>query len=185
MTRSLAAHVWGFYVEPEWCSERLFEVEEFVNDVWDPACGLGRIAKAALQAKLRVVATDIIQRDSCKYFKGDALDFLQAPRSYSNNIVCNPPFHLAEEFARHALKLTCGKVAMIWSTRRLNAAHWLADTPLARIYLLTPRPSMPPGDVILRGEKAGGGTQDFAWLVWEHSHHGGPPVIHWLHRDGS
>jgi hypothetical protein len=70
----------------------------------------------------------------------------------------------------------------IWLTRRLNAARWLSHTPLARIYLLTPRPSMPPGHVILAGEKPGGGSQDFCWLVWSR-HHIGPPKLHWLHRD--
>src|SRR5215831_7367744 len=72
---------------------------------------------------------------------------------------------------------------MIWLTRRLNAARWLAETPLARVYLLTPRPSMPPGQVILAGEKPGGGTQDFCWLVFDHAYKG-PPALHWLHRDG-
>src|SRR5262245_56964279 len=46
--RPLAAHIWakaefGFYVEPEWCSKRLFQVEEFTKSVWDPCCGIGRI----------------------------------------------------------------------------------------------------------------------------------------------
>jgi hypothetical protein len=49
------------------------------------------------------------------------------------------------------LELVPGKIAMIWLARRLNAARWLQDTPLARVYLLTPRPSMPPGHVILAG----------------------------------
>jgi hypothetical protein len=31
-----------FYVEPEWCSMRLFEVERFEGRTIDPACGLGR-----------------------------------------------------------------------------------------------------------------------------------------------
>jgi len=39
----------------------------------------------------------------------------------------------------------------------LNAAHWLQGTPLRRISLLTPRPSMPPGHIIAAGSKPGGG----------------------------
>jgi hypothetical protein len=31
-------------------------------------------------------------------------------------------------------------VAIIFPTARLNAARWLQDTPLRRIWLLTPRP---------------------------------------------
>jgi hypothetical protein len=71
---------------------------------------------------------------------------------------------------------------MIWLVPRLNAARWLADTPLARVWLLTPRPSMPPGHVIANGEKPGGGSQDFAWLVWEQGYRG-KPELGWLRRD--
>jgi hypothetical protein len=42
---------------------------------------------------------------------------------------------------------------------------------------------MPPGEVIARGEKPGGGKTDFAWMVFDHSHIG-PPELRWLHRDG-
>jgi hypothetical protein len=49
--KPLDAHVWrkeadGFYVEPEWCSERLFAAEQFAGSVWDPACGTGRVPEA-------------------------------------------------------------------------------------------------------------------------------------------
>ena len=77
-----------------------------------------------------------------------------------------------------------GEVAMICLTRRLNAAHWLQALPLRRIWLLTPRPSMPPGSVILRGEKPGGGKMDFCWIVFEQGYEG-RPEIGWLHRDGA
>jgi hypothetical protein len=156
-----AKDVLGFYVEPNWVSERLFAREKFSGSVWDPACGIGLIPEAARRA-----------------------GFLQEDQPRADNVVSNPPFDFCAQFVCHALALTSGngKVAMIWLARRLNAARWLADTPLARIYLLTPRPSMPPGNVILRGEKPGGGTQDFCWLVWQHSHVGAP-TVHWLHRD--
>jgi hypothetical protein len=93
---------------------------------------------------------------------GDTLD----------NVVSNPPFDIFRPFAERALKLARFKVAMIWLVRTLPAARWLQDTPLARILLLTPRPSMPPGHVIARGEKPGGGKQDFCWLIWDHAHSG-------------
>jgi len=67
-------------------------------------------------------------------------------------------------------------------TARLNAARWLENTPLQRIWLLTPRPSMPPGQHILDGGKVGGGKSDYCWLVWEHGY-SGLPEIRWLHRE--
>jgi hypothetical protein len=80
------------------------------------------------------------------------------------------------------LKLALGKVAMIWQVPRLNAARWLAETPLARVWLLTPRPSMPPGQTITGGRKPGGGTQDYAWLVWEQGYRG-KPELGWMRRN--
>jgi hypothetical protein len=147
---------------------RLFGVEKFVGSIWDPCCGIGRVADAAHRVGHSTYATDIVDR-GYRRFEGCA-DFLQCDRGLATNIVCNPPFDRCDAFVRHALDLTRpdGKIAMIWLTRRLNAARWLAQTPLARILLLTPRPSMPPGQVILAGEKPGGGTQDFAWLVFDH-----------------
>jgi len=184
--RPLAAHVWdkepnGFYVEPEWCSQRLFEVESFSGTVWDPACGIGRIVESARVAGYRTLATDIVDR-GYSHFTGE-LDFLaEVGRIPATNIVCNPPFTECDKFVWRALDLVEGKVAMIWLARRLNAARWLQNTPLARVYLLTPRPSMPPGHVILAGEKPGGGTQDFCWLVFEHKRFGSPE-LRWLSRD--
>jgi len=47
---------------------------------------------------------------------------------------------------------------------------------------MTPRPSMPPGQLILRGEKPGGGRVDFCWTIFVVGHVG-PPELRWLHRD--
>lgn len=184
--RPLAAHIWkkepdGFYIEPSWVSERLFEVEQFNGAIWDPACGTGRIVEAARRAGYRTIATDSVDRG---YFRFDGvLDFLSedCERVAAVNVVTNPPFTECNRFVRRAIELASGKVAMVWLARRLNAARWLADTPLARIYLLTPRPSMPPGHVIAAGEKPGGGKQDFCWLVFERGHVG-PPELRWLYR---
>jgi hypothetical protein len=103
-------------------------------------------------------------------------------RLRGDNIVCNPPAHCIEAFVRHALDLDPAGIAMICILRGLPAAPWLQDTPLPRIYLLTPRPSMPPEEVIARGEKPGGGRENFCWLVWRPGDDG-PPELRWLHRD--
>ena len=55
---------------------------------------------------------------------------------------------------------------MIVPLRRLPAARWLGHLPLETIYLLTPRPSMPPGTWIAAGNIPGGGREDFCWLVF-------------------
>jgi hypothetical protein len=181
--RERKSHVWDreadeHYVEPEWCSERLFQEEIFTGEVHDPCCGFGTIPESARRGGLNATASDLVDRG---YERGFVTDFL-ASNVGRENIVCNPPFNIAREFTLHALKLAARKVAVIFPTARLNAAHWLRDTPLRRIWLLTPRPSMPPGHVIASGGKPQGGKMDFCWLVFEQGYVGAPE-LRWLHRD--
>src|SRR5262249_45335761 len=169
-----------FYVEPAWCSERLFAVETFTGLIWDPAAGSGTILRAARAAGLSNFASDIAEH-GC----GLRQDFLTATApAPAFLVVTNPPFRVARAFVERALTLGARKTAVIFPTARLNAARWLEPLPLAKIYLLTPRPSMPPGEVIAHGERPGGGRMDFAWLVFNRGH-SGPPELRWLHRDRS
>jgi predicted RNA methylase len=182
--RPRASHIWprntsDWYIEPKWCSSRLFQVEPFVGAIHDPACGMGRIVEAARAHDLEATGGDIADRG----FNFTVQDFALVTAPIAN-VVVNPPFGTARQFVEHALELTAHKIAALFPVARLNAARWLADTPLRRIWLLTPRPSMPPGEVIMRGEKPSGGKTDFAWLVFEQGFKG-EPVIGWLHRDGS
>jgi hypothetical protein len=175
----------GHYVEPEWCSRRLFEVEDFTGCIYDPACGWGRVLHEAKAAGYRVLGSDIIDRHHHELKnKFRKLDFLTSSMSMQGyNVVSNPPFDHVEEFCRHALAQGADKVAMICLVRRLNAAHWLENLPLRRVWLLTPRPSMPPGSWIAAGNKPGGGKQDFCWLIFVRGY-AGRPQIDWLHREG-
>lgn len=181
-----AAHLWerhpeDWYVEPEWCSRRLFDEEPFRGPIWDPSCGLGRIVQSARGAGHDAFGTDIVQRSR---YCAETDDFLSSHR-VSQNIVSNPPFGIADEYAKHALVKTGSKVALLLPTKWMNSAKrgaWLETTPLATVWLLAPRPSMPPGPVIEAGIKPGNGTTDFAWFVWDHAHTGAP-VIRWLRRD--
>jgi hypothetical protein len=182
-SRPLNARIWrreanDFYTEPEWCSVRLIQAEQFAGGLYDPACGSGRIVISALAHGLKAYGSDIADRG----WDSTPQDFL-LHHSEHDNIVTNVPFKIARPFVRHALELARRKVAMLFPLARLNAAHpWLLDTPLLRIWLLTPRPSIPPGRVILAGKKPGGGRTDFCWLVWQRGY-AGKPQTRWLHRD--
>jgi hypothetical protein len=173
----------GFYVEPSWVSQRLFEVETFAPIIYDPACGWGTILHSARAAGYGIAGSDLVDRKKHRLKNFGCQDFLNDgfSRVCNFSIVCNPPFDRIEEFCVRALKFA-DKVAMIMLTRRLNAAHWLRDLPLKTVYLLSPRPSMPPGAWIAAGNKPGGGTQDFCWLVMD-SKFKGVPQLKWLHRD--
>jgi hypothetical protein len=159
------------YVEPSWCSERLFEVETFPQPVWDPCEGTGTIPRAARAAGLTCFASDI----------STGHDFLIEPALVPPpfSVVTNPPYALAREIVERALELGATKVAFLFPIARVNAAwRWLESLPLARLYLLTPRPSVPP----VTAKKVGGGRVDFCWLVLDQWHRG-VPTWGWLHRD--
>lgn len=178
------SHIWQreaneHYVEPRWCSQRLFEVESFEGTIQDPSCGFGRVVESAMARGLPAFGTDLVDRGFPGLY---AVQDFFGQRTRVANIASNPPFKIFKKYALHALSLTSNKVALIWLTRTLAAARWLEETPLSAIYYLTPRPSMPPGYVIARGENPGGGKQDFCWLVFDHKHVG-PPATRWLRRD--
>ena len=176
--KPLRVHIWdrdphGHYVEPEWCSIRLFEEEHFGpagSLVFDPACGWGRILKSAQRAGYTPVGADVVDRLDRKAVGPVTFavgDFLERPPIPSvSAIVCNPPFDLIQPFCEHAIRIATFKAAILVPLRRLPAAHWLEHLPLETIWLMTPRPSMPPGMYIKAGHKPGGGSQDFAWLVF-------------------
>jgi hypothetical protein len=156
LPRKRESHIWqrdaeDFYVEPQWVSVRLFEVEKFIGKVVDPACGSGNIVKAARSKGLKAEGWDLIDRG---LFPGTIeRDFLSDRVPAADNFCCNVPFILAQPICERAVKLAKRKVAIVFPVSRVNAAHWLEALPLARQWLLTPRPSMPPYSVIARGEK--------------------------------
>jgi len=175
------------YVEPEWVSERLFAVEPFKGVILDPACGWCRITEAAERTGFTAVGGDIVRRHPQCYYERDFLGPAYWPPI--GGIVSNPPFNLMQEFIERACEVMrssviLSKVAMICPVRRLPAATWLEKLPLATVWLLTPRPSMPTADHILAGGKVGGGTQDYCWLVFKRGWHiGREPKMGWLHRE--
>lgn len=186
--RKRDSHLWerdahDFYVEPSWVSERLFASERFEGNVWDPACGTGRIVASAKLAGLEAHGMDIVKRGHACIFE---IDFLTASDPWPN-IVSNPPFGIAEKFVAHALNLAERKVAMLLPANWVQGdkrSRWLATTPLRRVLFITPRPSMPPGAAVAAGQKPGNGTTDYCWMIWLRGFDGAPE-LGWLRRDAA
>ncbi|MGE3227890.1 MAG: hypothetical protein AB7J30_00425 [Hyphomicrobium sp.] len=169
-----------FYPTPPEATRALLSVEEFDGDIWEPACGDGRIAKVLADHGHAVVSTDLHA-----YGHGvSGIDFLRERTPRAKHIVTNPPYGwgLADRFVRRALTLTQqtgGKVAMLLNMASLchprRTAEW-QQTPPARIYAIddifcwpdhVPRPPMKFF------------TQRYVWVVWEQGHQG-PSAFWWL-----
>jgi len=178
--KAKGAHVWerderDWYVEPARCTRQLLAHERFQGVVWDPACGQGNIVETLLVTGHQALGTDIVRRvpKEATWFHGER-DFLAMERPVALNIVMNPPFFRAkgtESFIRKALSFPVFKVAAFCDIRFLaggkRAEGLYTDHPPSRVYVVTPRASCPPGRFLQDGGKAGNGSSDWVWLVWD------------------
>lgn len=163
-----------FYPTPPEATQALLDVERFDGLVWEPACGDGAISRVLEANGYRVLSTDLIDRG---YGEGNH-DFFTSPHK-ADHIVTNPPFILAEQFVRHALTRSTGKVAMLCKLAFLEGAKrkpFFAETPLKSVYVFSKRVSF-----YRNGEKGDYSSSmiAFAWYVWEHGHEG-EPVLRWI-----
>jgi hypothetical protein len=199
------------YVEPLAVGEALFDYLALPSGtiVLDPACGWGRIVRAAMGARCIALGSDIVERwgsgpdgafspragEWMPSFRDE--DFF-APKNAIHSqiwerpdvIASNPPFDRSEEFLDVALTRARSMVALILPDRWLwgkSRARRLRGTPFYKWLPICPRPSMPPGAAILAGQKVGGDTKNYAVGVWLHGYRG-PVACDWLFtgemRDG-
>lgn len=178
------------YVEPEWCSRRLFEQEAFSGNVIDPACGFGNIVKSAQASNLDAIGYDIVRRSDFCQVEQDFMSSEWQAVWRPDNIVSNPLFGICDTkkdklgFVDLALQRVERKCALLLPANWVQGdarSRWMASTPLRKVLFITPRPSMPPGHVIAAGVKPGNGTTDYAWFIWLKGYDG-RPEIGWLRR---
>lgn len=135
-----------FYPTPPEGTNGLLKYESFIGDIWEPACGDGAMSKVLEAAGYKVISTDVEPRNY-----GTQGDFFFYGSLLAPNVVTNPPFRLAQEFADRALALGCDKLAF---SERLSMSR--------------------------NGEPIGnGGMIAFAWFVWERGYIG-RPMIGWI-----
>jgi hypothetical protein len=188
-----------WYQEEVWVTEALIRAEADFGSwgaVWDPACGGGNVLEAFRLAGKVTQSSDIRFRGYAARGVFCHMDFT-APdfgtvRTFSPmveySVVSNPPYSytkgIAEAFARRALALATNKVALLlpgkWQASEARHAFF-QDFPPARIWVLSERPSMPPGEqVAALGDKAfKRGRIDFNWLVWDMRHPTAPGETRW------
>jgi SAM-dependent methyltransferase len=178
------AHLWArhpddWYVEERFAVAELFKRETFAGCVWDPCCGRGHIIAEAALFGYEVFGSDIADRARITDDPFVVADFLTSvPFALGESVVMNPPFRGGdadtgiEGFVRQAMRYrSVQKIAAFIPWRFLWGAERARDfwtyRPPSRVYMITPRPSCPPGPVLEAGEEPGGGNDDFAWAVWE------------------
>lgn len=191
------AHAWprdplDWYVEPAWCVDALLDAEKFDGLIWDPAAGLGTIPSQCIRYGYDALATDVAGNRPGSLMPVASLDFLgpgalAVARNEENRIgaiICNPPFKLSVPFALRAVNVVRpAKVAMLqrinFLTSRGRFRALFEPCPPSMVYILTERPSMLPGPMVVAGEIPRNGTEDYAWFVWDRARTGSSSIA-WL-----
>ena len=163
-----------YYPTPPWATQALLNVETFDGAIWECACGGGHMAEVLHGAGHKVIATDLVDRGHGE----DAQDFLLTWQLRAPNVVTNPPYKLATEFAHHALSIGAEKVALLVALSFLEGQQRhreiFANLPPARVWIFPRRPRFAKGRI-----EDGSGLQAYCWCVWQRGHVGAP-ALGWL-----
>lgn len=156
-----------YYGTPAWVTRLLTGRELFAGDVWEPACGHGLIAEELKAAGLGVVATDLVDRG----YGTHGVDFLLEQKLLAPNVVTNPPFKLAREFAQHALDLGAAKVALLLKLAFMQGADrspWLFASGLAKVIVVSRRITFDAGPG--RAPFTSNFVDGYGWFIWRAGH---------------
>ena len=163
-----------FYPTPAWATFALIENENFIGDIWEPACGDG-----AMSSVLSTISDDV--RSSDLYDRGfgeSGIDFRVATQK-CDNIITNPPFNAAQDFVEAGLRCANSKFALLLRLAFLEGVgrqHTIFKlTPPTTVWVFSERVTFYPKNV----EKKGSGTTAYAWFVWDQENLG-PTRLNWL-----
>jgi hypothetical protein len=174
-----------FYCEPGYCVDGLLSYGPPLlhYTLHDPAGGLGVVINVAAYRGYVVTGADVCDRAQGRF---PVLDFFADDRMHIN-IVTNPPFKLAARIIKHGLQhvVSGGRVCVLVPLTFLASAKrygLFASGELDTVLILSRRPSMPPGQLLLReGESCRhSGSIDFCWVIWHRDRSRAPVRGEWV-----
>ena len=163
-----------FYPTPPMATERLLDVEKFDGDIWECACGDGAISKVLEQHNYKVYSTDLINRN----YGETGIDFLMETQK-CDNIITNPPYKNALDFAQKAVELARGKTALLLKLNFLEGQRrrlFFNKTPPVRVHVFSGRQTLMKNGDDYSGRS---GMMALAWFIWE-AGNTNSPTVHWI-----
>ena len=160
-----------YYATPKETTKALLNVERFSKNILEPCCGEGHISKVLIENGYTVESSDLVDRN----FGTPKVDFLIETRK-RENIITNPPYKNALEFAQKATDLASNKVALLLKLNFLEGVKrkkFFDNTPPVRVYVFSQRQSL-----MKNGKPYKGGMMALAWFVWE-AGNTNRPTVHW------
>jgi hypothetical protein len=160
--------------------EYLFNVENFTDTIWEPACGEGHLSKAIELYGKNVLSTDLIYRG----YGSGGIDFLKEKVVWNGDIITNPPYKYAQEFVEHSMELieksnSESKVAMFLKLTFLEGQKrkkLFQKYPPKTVYVFSQRQKC-----AINGDFANTGSSAacYAWFIWEKGYKG-ETIIRWI-----
>lgn len=154
-----------FYATDKRAIEELLNREKFRKTVYEPACGQGHIGKVLEEHGYKVKATDICDRG---YGEEKEVDFFTVKEN-ALDIVTNPPYFCADNFIKHALKISKSgtKIAMLFRLAFLEGQkryELFKEYPIKKVYVFSKRLNCAKNAEF---EKYKSNAIAFAWFIWE------------------
>jgi hypothetical protein len=148
------------YETPEWVTEALLPHLPPLQEIWEPACASGKMARVLARHAQRIIRTTDIETGT---------DFLVETRKVEC-IVTNPPYKLAQEFIEQAITLA-DHVAMLLRCDfdHAKTRQHLFGPGFAKKLILTKR-------IKWFEDSKGSPSFNHSWYIWDRSHQG-PPTL--------
>lgn len=164
-----------YYATPLKAVSELIRLETFRNPIWEPACGEDHIATPLRDAGYTVYSSDIVDR-----IGNEICDFLDHDTSlgWHGDIVTNPPFSKALEFATQAVSICDrgAKIALFLRVQFLEGVKrrtFFETHPPIRIWVSSRNLRCAKNGDFL---SATGNASTYCWFIWEVGFKGAPTV---------
>jgi hypothetical protein len=175
------------YATPPVAVEALLRVEQLNKNIWEPANGFGDISTTLKKHRHTTFTSDVHRWHKSTEYVVDFRACKNLPKRFRNgcDIITNPPFVLALEFAQTALKLLprgfklCLLLRLQW-LEGIKRFEFFKQNPPRIVHVFSWR--IPRMHRFGYKGKNGGTTMAFAWFVWEKSYRG-PTELGWIGKE--
>jgi len=174
----LERQVDDFYATDPIAIDYLCEQESFTKTVWECACGKCHLANRLHDFGYDVIATDLNDWGCSK----SGVDFLTQTKGYGCDIITNPPYKTALQFAYKGLELCENKLALLLRLQFLEGKErkkFFIKHPPKFVYVFSSRLLCAKDGDFEAFIKRGGSAIAYAWFVW-YKDFSGDPSIRWV-----
>lgn len=172
-----------FYATHPSVTRDLLREETFGENILEPFCGSGTMAKVLTQAGHKVKAYDIVDRGY-----GEVCDFFNLEISDNRwDIVTNPPYNDdLIQIINQCLKIAKNKVAILMPLRYLSGkarySELYQQQPPSRVYVYQERICIAKNADFEKYSDAGANMEIYAWFIWDKSYTG-ETLLKWMSNE--